>query len=181
MSKCPLHTSVIVSCRIHLCFFSSHHYSSLCHVFGLIHILLLPQNVHHILRIHLCLHSSLHPQHWWEPAFSPSFLSFVPPSLPPFLLPGSQLRCNHLPSPSLAAPLWVLGLAASASPAVCSLVLPLLCSPSQTQYSLPFGLRGGEVKHFKLQTQPGKQDSTPKIIYRLWKSECSLTSIDLFF
>ena len=35
-----------------------------------------------------------------------SCLSFVPPSLPPFLLPGSQQpRCNRLPSPSLGAPL----------------------------------------------------------------------------
>ena len=92
-----------------------------------------------------------------------SCLSFVPPSLPPFLLPGSQPRCNRLPSPSLGAPLWVLGSAASASPAVRSLALPCLFTvqpePNAAHTASPFGLRGGEGKHFKLQIQPGKQGS----------------------
>lgn len=122
--------------------------------------------------------STLHPQHCREPVFAHSCLSFVPPSIPPFLFPASQPSCNPLPSPSLGAPLWLLGSAASASPAVCSLAL--LCSLSQTQHSLPSGLKGGEGKHFKLQAQPGKQDSTEYLHVLAMGIKCSQASIDLF-
>lgn len=88
-------------------------------------------------------------------------LSLLCPSLAP-TIPAPRLPASlhpSLPSPSLAAPLWLLGSAASASPAVCSLAST--CSLSQTQHSLPSGLRGGEGegKHFKLRPQPRKRGS----------------------
>lgn len=168
-----LHTSVIVSCRIHLCFLSSHHsFFPLSCVQTYTHFVNVAPP--HLPSIVIILPSILNTDESLPSPFS--CLSFVPPSLPPFLLLGSQPRCYRLPSPSLGAPLWVLGSAASASPAVCSLALPLLCSPSQTQYSLPFGLRGGEGKHFKLQIQPGKQGYRLPCSSTDCKSECSLKS-----
>lgn len=160
------HTSVIVSCRIHLCFLSSPPLS-----FALSLSLFQPVNVTESApRRSPCASTSSppppppppSPQRWQDPAFSPfpaSLLS-LPCSHHSCSQAPSSLAATVFPSPSLRAPLWVLGSAASASPAVRSLALPLLCSPSQTQYSLPFGLRGGEGKHFKLQIYPGKQDGT---------------------
>lgn len=98
-------------------------------------------------------------QQWWEPAFSLPCLSFVPPfALPPFLLPAS-LQPSPLPLPRRSiVSAWFSSLSLSCS--ICSLASPSLSSLSQTQRSVPFGLRGGEGKHFKLQIQPGKQGST---------------------
>lgn len=46
--------------------------------------------------------------------------------------------------------------------------LPLLCSPSQTQYSLPFGLRGGRGSTSNCRpSQENKTALTSKLIYRL--------------
>lgn len=91
--------------------------------------------------------------------FHPESLSFVPPMLPPFLLPSS-LHAPPLPLPG--APLWRLVAAAAASPAGCSLALPRTQrAPAKHSAASGFRLRGGgekgEGKHFKLQIQPTKQ------------------------
>ncbi len=114
------------------------------------------------------------------PQHSPyaSMSSFTPPSsnadeslrspFPSSLLslPRSHHSCSQAPSlaatvsPPPPSELHCECLVQQPQPLLQYAALPLPCSPSQTQYSLPFGLRGGEEKHFKLQTQPGKQDST---------------------
>jgi len=113
-------------------------------------------------------------------AFLPPFCPSLAPTIPAPRLPAS-LQPSPLPLPwSSIVSAWFSSL--GLTPAVCSFALLLLCSLSQTQHSLPFGLRGGEGKHFTLQAQPGKQDSarTPELIYRLRVSECSPASIDLY-
>lgn len=57
-----------------------------------------------------------------EPVFSPSCLSFVPPLLPSFVIPGSQPSCNHLPSPSTESSIvsaWFSSLSLSCSMQPC--------------------------------------------------------------
>lgn len=179
-----IHTS-----GIHLCLLSSLHSSSLR---------LKPESntfceCHRIRTTALCvsllLRSILNTD---ESLHSPfSFLPFVPPlapTIPAPRLPGS-LQPSPLPLPrSSIVSAWFSSLSLSCSMQPCLASLSLLCSLSQTHSSLPvqFRLRGGEGKHFKLQgparkkkKQTKKQDST-ELIYRLWKFECSPTSIDLF-
>lgn len=98
-------------------------------------------------------HSALHPQHWWELAFSLPCLSFVPPSLPPFLLPAS-LQPSPLPLPrSSIVSAWFSSLSCS--------MQPCLQWAAWAKRSTASHLGSGEEegKHFKLQSQPGKQGS----------------------
>lgn len=111
----------------------------------------------------LFLHSSLHHQHWWEPVLSLPCLSSVPPLLQPFLIPGSQPRCNYLPSPSFGAPLWVLGSATSVSPAVCSPAVTVQTEPSAAQASHS---GSGEGKGSTSNCRPSQQNKaavTPEL------------------
>lgn len=134
--------------------------------------------------LHLHLHSPLHPQRR-------SAFSLFPASL--LSLPRSHHSCSQAPSlaatvsPPPPSELHCECLVQQPQPLLQYAALPCLFTvqpePNAAHTASPFGLRGGEGKHFKLQIQPGKQGSGTDSWahpHRLCESECSLTSIDLF-
>lgn len=122
------HTSVIVSCRIHLCFLSSPPLS-----FALSLSLFQPCECHRkrTTTFSMCIYvftppttTAAIPTTLTRPCvLSLPCLSFVPPLLPPFLLPGSQQpRCNRLPlplPPSSIVSAWFSSLSLSCSTQPC--------------------------------------------------------------
>lgn len=122
-------------------------------------------------------HSPLHPQHWWESAFSLPCLSFVPPSLPPFLLPAS-LQPSPLPLPqSSIVSAWFSSLSCSMQPCLAFTEQP---EPNAAQRPIwAQGRRKGSTSNCRA-SQENKAALTPELIHRLGESECVLTHIDLF-
>lgn len=83
-------------------------------------------------------------QQWWEPAFSLSCLSFVPPfALPPFLLPAS-LQPSPLPLPRRSiVSAWFSSLSLSCS--ICSLAFAEQPEPNAAQRPVWAQGRGREA------------------------------------
>lgn len=125
----------------------------------------------------MCRHSPLHPQHWWESAFSLPCLSFVPPSLPPSLLQAS-LQPSPLPLPrSSFVSAWFSSLSCSVQPCLAFTEQP---EPNAAQRPIwAQGRRKGSTSNCRA-SQENKAALTPELIHRLGESECVLTHIDLF-
>ncbi len=160
LSKCPPHSSVIVSCRIHLCFRSARCSPSLCHAFSLIHILWMSHNAHSN-TLHTSTSSFSPPSSTPMGACALPFLPLFCPSLAP-TIPAPRLPASLQPSPlplprSSIVSVWFSSLSHSCSMQPC---LAFTAQPEpKASTASHLGLRGGEGKHFKLQIQPGKQPS----------------------
>lgn len=119
-----------------------------------LHSLWMSHNAHRsIVRIHPCLRSPLHPRWSGEPPFPASLLLSLPHSHHS-RYQAPRLRCMRLPSPSLGAPLWVLGSAASASLLLQYAALPRCwdCAARAKRGTASYlgsgEGKGREVKHF---------------------------------
>ena len=119
-------------------------------------------NVTTTLSIYIFILPSILSNDLCSPFFLPLFCPSLAPTIPAPRLPAS-LQPSPLPLPrSSIVSAWFSSLSLSCSTQPC-LALPCLSTvqpePNAAHTASPFGLRGGEGKHFKLQIQPGKQGS----------------------